>query len=187
MIPVGKFRISSWSLIFIVTFGFQLFRAQYSDAIIFGIASAVMLVQPIQKIHSFRIPRVQIDKRTLWFIASFVGLAVAYIPRHHQFLAAIFIALAFLLFISLWNFQDEQIKMNSLERKSAIFWAVTAIAVSCWELAALVIAKVIDNRRAFPTISELVVPVLSSPVARLQFVAMWILVGWLVIRHWRHP
>lgn len=186
MISVKNFEISSWSLIFLVTFCFQLFRAQYSDAIIFGIATTVMIAHPLQKFRKFALPRVIIDKRAIWFLVAFGGLTVAYIPRHHQLLALIFILLAVALFLTLWNIEDSQRKLNSLEKRSAIFWATTALLISCWELSALVIGKLSHNHRAFPTISELVVPALSTPVTRLQFVAIWILIGWLVIRHWRH-
>ena len=186
MITLRNFKISSWSLIFLITFGFQLFRAQYSDAIIFGIATIVMLAHPLQRFRKFNLPRLSIDKRAIWFLVSFGGLAIAYIPRHHQLLAAIFIALAVLLFLILWNIHDSQEKLNGLEKRSAVFWGFTAISVSLWELGSLVIAKVVHNREAFPTISELVVPVLSTPITRLQFIVIWILIGWLVIRHWRH-
>lgn len=186
MITFKNFRISSWFIIFLITFAFQLFRAQYSDAIIFGAATIVMFAHPLQRFRKFELPRLKIDKRALWFLVSFGGLAVAYIPRHHQLLALIFILLAIALFLSLWNIEDSQRKLNSLEKRSAIFWAITAFSVSSWELSALVIGKLSHNHRAFPTISELVVPALSTPVTRLQFVAIWILIGWLVIRHWRH-
>lgn len=180
-------RISNWTYIFLITFGVQLFRRQYSDAIIFGIATTVLLIQPIQKLHNFSLPRLKLDKRTLWFLVSFLGLTFAYIPRHHRLLAILFIALGLFLFLVLWNFQDSYKRLSRLEFSSSIFWSITAIALSLWETMALVIARLKDNNSAYPTISELVVPVLSNPIPRLQFIALWILIGWLVIRHWKHP
>lgn len=127
---MAKYRISYWTFIFAITFCFQIFRAKFSDAIIFGLATVIMLLQPIHQIRNFSLPRLKMDRRTIWFLVSFLGLAIAYIPRHHQLLAAIFLALAALLFLTLWNFQDEHQSFTRLEIKSAYFWGSTAVAVS---------------------------------------------------------
>lgn len=181
-----KFFPSLWTFIFAITFGFQIFRGEGIDAIIFGVATLIMLSQKIPALQNITLPRVTLSKRTIWFLASFAGLALAYIPRHHPLLAFALIALAVLLFATLWGREEGRVRLSSTEFRSSIFWSITALVVALWELAALVTANIKKNDRAYPTISELVVPALDSPLARIQFVTGWILIGWLVIRHWRH-
>lgn len=178
-------EVSPWTAIFIVTFFFQLFRKELTDSIIFGAATVIMLLQPVWKLGKRDFPRISLDRRSRWAVATAFGLLAAYIPRHHPILAALFLALAFLLFLSLWGVSEHAIKSDPVQIKSEIVWAVLALVISLWELTALVLARLSGDDRKYPTISEIIVPALDSPVARLEFAAGWILVGYLVVRHWR--
>ncbi|MEN9687162.1 MAG: hypothetical protein RL381_174 [Actinomycetota bacterium] len=179
-------KLNLWSFVFGLAFAFQLFRAQFADSIIFGVATFILILSSSTKLKQINLPRFRIEKMPLWLGSISLGIVFAYIPRHRFSLAFLLVALGLILLTLLWNVHTPRRKVSSLERKSETFWAITAIAISLWELSALVISRVIGDDNKYPTISELVVPLLNSPITRMQFVAIWICLGWLIIRHWKH-
>lgn len=124
------------------------------------------------------------DRRTLWAIALSGALLISYVPRGNKFLVLIFLTLAIILFLELWGMKTLRARPDVLARKSEWIWISLAIFICLIELGALISARISDNEAKFATISELVVPVLDTSMNRFGFSLLWLLIGWLVIRHW---
>lgn len=178
-------KVSPWTGIFLITFAFQLFRKELVDSLIFGLATVVMLLQPVWHVSKRTFPLVTLGKRYLWGTVSGFILLATYIPRSHPLLAIFFIFLALLLFLSLWGVPEHAIPRSPNHVRSVFIWSALALGIALWELTALVLARLSGDDERYPTISELVVPSLDSVPSRLTFACSWMLIGFLVLRHWR--
>lgn len=177
-------RISPWAGIFAVTFLFQLYRGERTDSIIFFIATLVIALEPAMRREIIKIPTISLDRRTLWAVALSGALLMSYVPRGDKFLVFIFLAIAILLFLELWGMKAHRVKADELVRKSQRIWISLAVFICLIELGALISARISGDEAKYATISELVVPVLDTSMNRFGFGLLWLLIGWLVIRHW---
>jgi hypothetical protein len=184
-VKVAIKKISPWTAIFLITFLFQLYRRELVDSIIFGAATLIMLLQPVLKLTTHSFPLLRLRKRYLWGATMSLALLAGAIPRHHGLLAALFIALAGVLFLSLWGVSEHQVKFERVQIRSSIVWAAIALIISLWELTALVLARLSGNDLKYPTISVVVIPNIDTFATRLEFAAGWIFIGFIVVRHWR--
>lgn len=177
-------RISPWAGMFAITFLFQLYRGEQTDSIIFFVATLIIALEPAIRRQIFRIPSISLDRRTLWAIALSGALLISYVPRGDKFLVFIFLAIAILLFLELWGMKAHRVKPDELVRKSQRIWISLAVLICLIELGALISARISGDEAKYATISELVVPVLDTSMNRFGFGLLWLLIGWLVIRHW---
>lgn len=169
---------------FAITFLFQLYRGEQTDSIIFFVATLIIALEPAIRRQIFRIPSISLDRRTLWAIALSGALLISYVPRGDKFLVFIFLAIAILLFLELWGMKAHRVKPDELVRKSQRIWISLAVLICLIELGALISARISGDEAKYATISELVVPVLDTSMNRFGFGLLWLLIGWLVIRHW---
>jgi hypothetical protein len=176
--------ISPWAGIFAATFLFQLYRGEQTDSIIFFTATLIISLEPAIRRQIIRVPSITMDRRTLWAIALSGALLMSYVPRGDKFLVFIFLTLAIILFLELWGMKAHRTRPDVLARKSQRIWISLAILICLIELGALISARISGNEAKFATISELVVPVLDTSMNRFGFSLLWLLIGWLVIRHW---
>lgn len=144
-----------------------------------------MLLQPVWHVSKRSFPLITLEKRYLWATISAFILLTTFIPRSHPLLAILFILLAILLFLSLWGVPEHVIPKLPNHARSVFIWATLALGIALWELTALVLARISGDDERYPTISELVVPSLDTLLNRLTFACSWLLIGFLVIRHWR--
>lgn len=177
--------LSPWTGIFATTFVFQLFREELVDAFIFGGATIVMLLQPLFHLKKSAFPLLKIENRTLWAVAISFALLASFLPRQSILLSILFVALGVIVFLELWGVSEHRYKADRLQIKSTLVWATVAILVSLIELSALVMARLTGEDERYATISELVVPQLDTPFNRFVFGLIWIITGYLVVRHWK--
>lgn len=69
---------------------------------------------------------------------------------------------------------------DRITRVGALLWVIAAVAVTGWELTQL-FAK---PRRAHPTLSSLNDSLLSTHPTRFLGLALWLFLGWLMVREW---
>jgi hypothetical protein len=177
--------ISPWTGIFAITFLFQLFREELVDAFIFGGATIVMLLQPLFHLKKSAFPLLRIEKRTLWGLGISFVLLASFLPRQSPLLSILFVILGVLVFLELWGVSEHRRRSDQLHTRSAFVWGTVAILVSLIELTALVMARVTGEDARYATISELVVPQLDTQLNRFIFGLMWLILGYLVVRHWK--
>jgi hypothetical protein len=144
-----------------------------------------MMLQPFFHLKVKQIPRLTFDRRTLWAILISTVLLMSALSRESIFLAVLLVSAAILLFLELWGVPQHHHKDDQLTIKSKWVWALVALTVALIELSALLAARFTGDDQKYATISELVVPVLDTQWNRFIFGIVWIMVGWLVIRHWR--
>jgi hypothetical protein len=178
-------RLSPWTGIFAITFLFQLFREELVDALIFGGATIVMVLQPLFHLKKSAFPLLNIEKRVLWGMGFFFILLASFLPRKSTLLGIFFVILGVALFLEMWGISEHKYKKDLLHIKSSVVWGIVALATSLIELSALVMARATGEDARYATISELVVPQLDTQFNRFIFGLVWIFIGYLVVRHWR--
>ena len=61
-------------------------------------------------------------------------------------------------------------------------WIIWAVCMCLWEYAANILGQFSPVKNAFPTISVLIDPLLDNPLGKAGFVAVWLAVGYSLIR-----
>lgn len=179
-------KTSFWTLLAGITFAVQVWRWSIADMWIFGTATILLFLESSGLIDGWRFNGLRL--REIFYL-GFTMFSAAFLyltKRQDPELAAYFIVLAPLLFITLWNSNPKHERLKKREFKSAVFWSLIGVILGLWEMFALILSNVVHSDAAFPTISELIVPVLDESFARFQFLVLWLGVGYYFASKWRH-
>ena len=179
-------RTSLWTLIFAFTFAIQVYRWAVADMIIFGTLTVILAIESSGRTEDWKFNGVQVNEITAFLVIAATGIFIYISERQDPALAVIFILLAFIILLSVWRKKSSAEKLSKREFSHAIYWSVVAGVLGTWEFMALILSRIVHNDRAFPTISELILPKLDGNLPRLIFLIAWLGVGFYFIEKWDH-
>jgi hypothetical protein len=189
LIP-GTTFVAPWTMILILAGGFQLFRAAYSDAVIFLVPATLLAADTLGLLdfaHSISAPHP--NRIVLTVAAAMVGLVLVVARRHSLVDALVLWAIAFATLPLIWTDRREEPEGDRVAlRRSAILWAAVGILTCAWEVVSFVLGIPSEAAaQAHPTISILLDPVVGSLPGRMLFVLLWLSGGMALLRLWRRP
>jgi hypothetical protein len=174
--------VNGWTLIFVLTTAFQIYRGTLSDVLIFGLITTLLFIQRVKRIEKFTLPfRFALTPRTIFFVVA-SGLFLYVTPRHSAYMAFWFLASAPLIAAVAISHDEPQ---NAPDHKSAqraeFLWSAWAIVMALAELMAYICSRVFSNEKAYPTISVLIQPEFNGGAMKALFIALWLPTGiWLL-------
>ncbi|MCU1423510.1 MAG: hypothetical protein JWN36_3161 [Microbacteriaceae bacterium] len=172
----------------VLTGSFQLYRAAVADAVVFFAMAALLLVSLTGILDRFDGRRVQPRRLVLVVgIAIAAGVLVAS-PRHSVADAIVVSAAGVAALAVAWpNPAVEGGRVADARiRRTAILWAIAGLLFCAWELATYFLGYGMEGRTAYPALSDLLDPVLNTPLGRVVGVAAWIAGGIALLRR-GHP
>ena len=180
---VKKIVANPWVWIFFITALFQIFRGSLGDAVIFGLATALIAAATTGFARANILERKQV--RLLLSLPAVVTLiaVLTVIPRHTGVQAAIFLVILTGSLALVWH-KDDGVKLKAEKdvKYSRIVWAALCVGLMLWEFAANIFGQLVDSLSAFPTISVLVDPMLDTIWGQGGFAAIWLLIGFGLLR-----
>ena len=176
-------RTSTWTLILAFTFLIQVYRWSVADMVIFGVLTAILFFESAK--FSWKYNGIEVNQTSAAIFAVISSIYLFTSKRQEFSLAGYFLLLAFLTLISIWRAKDDAHKLTKREFASALYWSAIAGLLGLWEFLALVLSRIVKDDKAFPTISELLVPKLDSKFERLQFTLIWLTIGFYFFEKWR--
>jgi hypothetical protein len=184
-----RLTIAAWITILVLTGGFQFYRAAIPDGAVF-IAMAIALIVGETGILSRLDGKGLRPRRLVVAIALAVDAAVLVLTPRHGYADGIAIAVTGLsVFLVAWPKESsgETAPEPWAPRmtRAAIAWAILGIAFCIWELAMYFLGYGQDGRTAFPALSDILDPVLDSPIGRLLGAAAWLAGGIALTRRGR--
>ena len=177
-------RTSLWTLIFAFTFAVQVYRFALADMIIFGALTILLAVESSGKTENWKFNGVQVNQLFATIFTAVAGIFVFTQKRQSVELAIFFIFLAVVLFLAIWRKKPHADKLSKREFAHAIYWSIVAVILGAWEFLALIFSRIVHDDKAFPTISELLLPKLDQNIPRLIFLIGWLGVGYYCIEKW---
>ena len=177
---------SLWTLIFAFTFAIQIYRWAIADMLIFGFLTALLAIEPSKQTKSWKFNGVQVNEITAFLVIAATGVFIYVSERQDPALAAVFVLLAAILLLTIWRKKPSAEKLSKREFGHAIYWSIVAGVLGAWEFLALILSRLVHNDKAFPTISELLLPKLDGNLPRLIFLIIWLGVGFYLIEKWDH-
>lgn len=179
-----QFHTSWWTLTFLATTVFQIYRGTFSDVLIFGSITFLLFAQHISWVEGLSLPfRFKLSP-LITLITTALGLALYISHRHSVVMAGIFIALIpFVAVIAVSHDQLEIHPDHKRAQRAEILWAIWAVAMSLAELIAYICSRLFGNEEKYPTISVLIQPAFSGGWFKALFIAIWLPTGaWLLIQ-----
>jgi hypothetical protein len=120
---------------------------------------------------------------TLIAVASLV-MAVA--PLYGAVDAVVVVGLGVLLLPVVWADRPpgpRDAPSGRRVRRAAVAWSTVIVAGCAWEIAAFFLSRISPAAaQQFPPLSDLIVPLLESPVTRAFLVAAWLIGGYALLR-----
>lgn len=175
-------RISLWALVFGLGTAFQVWRGAPGDAVIFGVATALLIIDSAFVNHDSA-RKMTLDfppvSRAVVIPSVFLAGSALYLSPIHgviEMWLLIFIAPVLLLLIWVAD-QPKAIEPDAPIFFSAKVWACLGLLTTAWELLNYLLAETFNNERTYPTISDLVDPVLKNHLAKMLFILIWIFAG----------
>jgi hypothetical protein len=186
--------VSPWTIILIITGCFHLYRGAIADGVIF-LAVAVALIADAVGVLRFgrarspgRPPRV-----VLTVAAAVVGVPLLLAPLFGIVDLFVLLAVGVATLVIAWPDSslapgDSDAARAPARRRAAVLWAWVALAFCIWELAAYLLGRPSAAAEyAFPPLSDLLDPAVTSPFWRIILVAGWLAGGAALLRRGRHP
>lgn len=167
-----------WVVVFIGTAIFHFTRESFIDAIIFTLASALILTQ----VFGFTDVGLRIQPKfsTFWIVAvvAVAAWTLYFSPRHGlenvlTLLAFIPIGLALVFYVD----EEGSNSMPEAVKRSRLIWGLWAFFFTVAELLAFVYGFFHPDSDDLPTISAVMDPTLDQPLGRAIFVAIWLAFG----------
>lgn len=193
-----------WVLVLAAVGAVQAVRAQWVDAAIFvGVATGLVLdaagvfdrigrAGAAGRSANDAIVRSGTAARRIGRAVAWAGLAVAAVvlvlaTRHGPVAGVVALLLGVLAVVIAWSpapSPEPSPERRGARRRAAVLWAAVVVAASLWQLATFVVGRIAPPvRPEFPSVSEIVDPLLDQPAGRAVFVAVWFgLGGFLLTR-----
>lgn len=176
--------LNPWAPLFAFVGMFQLLRGATFDAIyFFGIV--LILIIDGWKIFPYELPtRPRIPLLlAVAFSASF-GALLLLTPQGSAIEVALMIGVLFVLLGVVWYKDSGPMPKASLALlRSKWLWIGCGISINLWELFSYLAGDLTGDNNLFPTISIIMTPVVSDPLGRFLAIAVWLMVGLLLIRN----
>jgi hypothetical protein len=194
---------SPWTVILILTGGFQYYRGAPVDGTIFiALAAALVLdalgLIPLDAVHARR------PARSLVFVIALVFTTLLVLAPPNGLIDQLTLAIIGLAALAVaWPESAPEAvrasvpgspaqrsegthRRSSAFTRAAVLWAALGVAVCVWEMVAFFMGPV-NTPAAFahPTLSSLFEPLVGWPPGRFVFVSVWLLGGAALLRRGR--
>ena len=134
-------RAAPWLAILVITGTVQFVRDAPWDGVIFLTVAAVLAVDVVRPLPSWRRPRV-VRKVVVWLIVAAAVLVLVLMPRHGVGEGIVAVAIGATALVFAWPARPVRPRVadDRTLRRTAVLWSVTALAVCVWELASFISA-----------------------------------------------
>lgn len=187
-------RATPWIFILAAIAVVQIIRSQPVDAAIFG-AGAIALIADTTSVLPAGREKPSIPVTLLIAVGAVAVAVLALVPRHGLVAGIVVGAIGVVAVPIAWLLpprraaREGEALRRVRVRRAAIGWACVALLMCLVELWSFLMGRLTTQAKdEHPAISELLDPVLETPVGRIVFVAAWLGIGALLItRGRRHP
>ena len=179
--------MNPWLPVLLTTFLFHVRRGAYSDATIFGLACAILILDWKRLVPWHMPERPKLNK---WGVslAMLLAASVLFFSERGGWQDIVLLLALAPIALTLTYYRDHGPKPSATKvmARTRALWVTIAISMALCELMAYIWANVYKDDKSFPTISVLVNPVLESPYGRSIFLLLWMLIGIGMLGIWRH-
>lgn len=178
--------MNPWLPVLLTTFLFHVIRGATGDAIIFGTACTILILD-WKKAFPWHMPeRPHLNK---WLVSAvmLVAASVLFFSERGGWQDIVLLLTLAPIAISLTYYRDHGPKPGATKvmQRTRALWVTIAITMAVCELFAYIWANVYRDDTSFPTISVLFNPILESPYGRSIFLMLWMLIGVGMLGIWR--
>lgn len=175
--------LNPWAPLLAFVGMFQLVRESYVDAIFFFGVVAILIIDS-RKLFPYEFPsRPKISLLSSAIFGVSFGVLVTLSPRGSALEVALMIGVFFVVLGMVWYKDSGPLpKATSSVTRSKWLWIVCGVLINLWELFSFVAGDLAGDNSQFPTISILMTPVIENPLGRVLALALWLMVGLVLIR-----
>jgi len=158
----------------------QVVRLQWFDALVFAAAALAIIADSTGRLpSSSRVRRV--TGRALLIGGVMAAAAVTLLPRHTPAMMVAMLAIGAAVLIVVWPGTTRTAPWPHGLRLLSWWCAAIVIAGCLWELAQFVRGRVAPDIPA-PALSDLLNPLLGTPIGHLVFAVVWVTAGAFLVR-----
>lgn len=170
--------------ILLLAAAFHLYRGFPSQALLFAGAGFIVALDAAAVLPMPLSPRTAVPGRRVSMVLSIVGAAVlTVLPLHGALEGVLVAAIGIVVFAGSWSAPEAvPAAFSAAYRRTALWWTGVALVLCLTELAADLLAAVSGRDVDFPTMSDLLQPVMESPWWRTLLVLFWLLAGCALLR-----
>jgi len=176
--------LNPWAPLFAFVGMFQLMRGATFDAIYFFGIVLILLIDG-WKIFPYELPtRPRIPLSLASAFSVLFGALLFLTPKGSALQVALMLGVLFILLGVVW-YEDSgpMPKASAALTRAKWLWIVCGISVNLWELFSYLAGDLTGDNSLYPTISIIMTPVMSDPLGRFLSIAIWMIVGLLLIRN----
>lgn len=175
--------LNPWAPLFAFVGMFQLLRGATFDAIYFFGIVIVLLIDG-WRIFPYELPnRPRIPLLSAVAFSALFGSFLLLTPKGSAIEVALMVG-ALLILVGLVWYKDSgpMPKASAALNRSKWLWIACGISVNLWELFSYLAGDLSGDNNLYPTISIIMTPIMSDPLGRCLSIAVWLMVGLLLIR-----
>jgi hypothetical protein len=184
------FAVVAWIFVLAAIGGFQFFRGELVDGLVFTIIAAALIADAFGLLKRIEKRRWGVNR---WFVGVTAVAAAAVMiitPRHGVADLLLFAVIGLLALAYAWpNPSGEATTQRRPHvsgvpfRRSAWLWAIVGIAACLWELTVYLLGNLLPGgRTSHPALSDVLDPLVDGWAGRIVFVALWIVGGIALLR-----
>jgi hypothetical protein len=165
-----------WVGILLLIAAVQVLRAQPFDAVLFAAVALAVAADAAGLLPAVR-PR-RAGARLVLAGALVIGVALCLVPRHSVLAAIVMATAGVVVAAAVWPDPARDDARSPAHRYGWVPWSLIAVALCLVELTSFVLGRLgVGGPGAYPAVSELLDPVLDTPLGRIVFVGVWALAG----------
>lgn len=173
----------AWLGILIAIGAVQVVRAQWFDAALFLGCAAVLAIDALRPAR--REAPAHPAGRWLVVLVAGAALAAAFVPRQSIAMAVLLCLIGAAAILFAWpQTGAKRAPWPPALRRLAVAWSIILVVGCVWELAQFIAGRVSPSGSAF-ALSELLDPLLGTPVGTIAFVVLWAAGGLFLMRRGR--
>lgn len=184
-----------WILILVITGSVQVLRGDAAiDAVVF-FAVAALLTLDAAGIGRIKAERPVVRFRFVLVTAAALAAVVTLAPRHGVVSSVVVALVGLVMVVLTWldpsapaNHDGTDEARRQRLTRAATCWAVVLLALSLLELYSYLVGRGTDaTQYAHPAVSDLIDPLLDTPVGRVVFAVAWTATGAVLLMRGRKP
>lgn len=176
---------AAWVAILVAIGVVQIVRAQWFDAIVYGVAVGALLADATGLLPAVPARR-RMPLRWLVAGAAALGAVMCFAPRHGVVMGAAVLVAGAVALVLAWP-QPGTGAVGPWPRglrRLAIAWSAILVAGCLWELAQFILGRAAPRLQWF-ALSDLIDPVVATVPGRILFAAAWTAAGVFLLRRGR--
>lgn len=187
---VAAITRACWVFVLVLTATFHFIRGAPVDAWIYLGGAAVVGLDALGWLRIPLRPRSYgpgFSRRVLAFtLIGVASLVMAATPLYGAVDAVVVVGLGVLLLPVVWADRvpgPRDAPSSRRVRRAAVAWSIVIVAGCAWEIAAFFLSRISPAaEQQFPPLSDLIDPLLATPVTRALLVAAWFIGGYALLR-----